>query len=136
MAYIANKPVRFDRDYRIGEVIPEDVIAPGMRRKLVEMGRILRVDLPQGNGAGVPPEQPQEGAEGAPSGDSDMSGVIFQPEEEVPQEGAEDGAEGQDDAPSGEAMDVRAGGEFACGVCGRTFSSQQALAAHSRSHKD
>jgi len=47
MAYIANKPVRFDRDYQIGEMIPEGVIAPGMTRKLMEMGKILHVDLPQ-----------------------------------------------------------------------------------------
>ena len=38
MAYIANKPVRFDRDYKVGEIIPDEVIAPGMTRKLVEMG--------------------------------------------------------------------------------------------------
>ena len=26
MAYIVNKPVRFDRDYAIGEIIPEELI--------------------------------------------------------------------------------------------------------------
>ncbi len=95
MAYIANKPVHFDRDYKVGEVIPDEVIAPGMTRKLVEMGRILCVDLPQGDGGEESPGQPQE------------------------------------TAPDGES-----GGEFVCEVCGRTFKSQNALAAHSRSHKD
>ena len=29
-AYIANKPVRFDRNYKVGEVIPDGVISPQM----------------------------------------------------------------------------------------------------------
>ena len=32
MAYIANKPVRFDRDYKVGEVIPDAVISSGDRK--------------------------------------------------------------------------------------------------------
>lgn len=136
MAYIANKPVRFDRDYRIGEVIPEDVIAPGMKRKLTEMGKILRVDLPQESGAGDAPEQPQGGAESAPGGDPGAGEVITQPEGEPPQGGAESGAEGAGNAAPGEGADAPAGGEFVCETCGRAFTSQQALAAHSRSHKD
>ena len=32
-AYIANRPVRFDRNYNVGEIIPAEVIAPQMRRK-------------------------------------------------------------------------------------------------------
>lgn len=108
MAYIANKPVRFDRDYRIGEVIPEGVIAPGMARKLAEMGRILCVDLPHG---GVPEENRRQ-----PQND--------------PQEDAENGFDGR------ENIGVPVNGEFICEMCGRAFSSQQALAAHSRSHKE
>ena len=102
MAYIANKPVRFDRDYKVGEIIPDEVIAPGMTRKLVEMGRILHIDLPQSGGAdetsGEQQNDPQDGAEGA--------------------------------------EETASGGEFVCEVCGRAFKSQNALAAHSRSHKD
>ncbi len=45
-AYIANRPVRFDRNYNVGEIIPAEVIAPQMRRKLAEMGRIVCVDMP------------------------------------------------------------------------------------------
>ncbi len=133
MAYIANKPVRFDRDYKIGEVIPEDVIAPGMTRKLMEMGRILRVDLPR---SGVPEENrrppqngPQEGAENGPDSDSVIGNTDTQPDDESPQEGAENGPDGGDTG-------APASGEFICEVCGRAFSSQQALAAHSRSHKE
>lgn len=45
MAYIATKPVRFDKDYAIGEIIPDEVIDPSMTKKLVEMGRILKTDI-------------------------------------------------------------------------------------------
>ena len=41
--YIANRPVRFDRDYAIGERIPESVIDPNMVGKLVGMGRVIHV---------------------------------------------------------------------------------------------
>lgn len=47
MAYIANKPVRFDRNYQVGEQIPMEAIAPNMRKKLLDMGRILCVDIPE-----------------------------------------------------------------------------------------
>ena len=72
MAYIANKPVRFDRDYKVGEVIPDDVIAPSMTRKLVEMGRILCVDLPPSGGSAETPSAPAlEGAEDCPEGEDE-----------------------------------------------------------------
>lgn len=80
--FIANRPVRFDRNYKIGEVVPDSVVTPGMGRKLVEMGRLLHVELP--------------------------------------------------DADTGEGE----AGAFACAVCGRTFATQNALAAHSRAHKE
>lgn len=128
MAYIANKPVRFDRDYKVGEVIPEGVIAPGMSRKLVEMGRILCVDLPQEtdaeDGSGQPQEAAQDGTGSAPDDGSGADGTNTQASGEAAQDAPES-------APGGES-----GGEFVCEVCGRPFSSQQALAAHSRSHKD
>lgn len=134
MAYIANKPVRFDRDYRIGEVIPEGVIASGMARKLAEMGRILCVDLPHG---GVPEENrrqpqndPQEEAENGPDNDSGAGDTDTQPDGESPQEEAENGFDGR------ENIGVPVNGAFICEMCGRAFNSQQALAAHSRSHKE
>ena len=46
MAYIANKPVRFDKDYSIGEIIPDDVIDSKMGKKLISWGKILYI----GNG--------------------------------------------------------------------------------------
>ena len=114
MAYIANKPVRFDRDYKVGEIIPDAVIAPSMTRKLVEMGRILHVDLPQSGGA------------------EETSGQ----QQNDPQDGAESGPDGAENDPTGEDTGVPTSGEFVCEVCGRAFKTQNALAAHSRSHKD
>ncbi len=95
MAYIANKTVRFDRDYAIGEIIPDSVINPKMTTKLIGMGRIIR----------IPDKDPQQTHAGGA---------------ESPQGGAEN------------AID---GGEFVCEVCGKTFKSQNALAAHLKSHK-
>ena len=54
MAFIANKPVRFDQDYRVGEVIPQEVIEPKMVRKLIEMGKIIEIDLPAKNESDIP----------------------------------------------------------------------------------
>ncbi len=157
MAYIANKPVRFDRDYKVGEVIPDAVISSGMTRKLMEMGRILHVDLPApggnaedspspapedtqggagGEGGAIPPkeaEAPTEGAESAPGGDSGVGEATTRPDGENPQEGTGSGAEG-----GLTVEDLIAGtvGEFVCDICGRAFQTQQGLAAHTRSHKD
>ena len=60
MAFIANKPVRFDRDYRVGEVIPQEVIEPKMVRKLIEIGKIVEIDLPAKN----EPDMPTSGEPG------------------------------------------------------------------------
>lgn len=134
MAYIANKPVRFDRDYKVGEVIPDAVIAPGMTRKLMEMGRILRVDLPApGGNAESSPSPAPEDTQGGAGGEG---GTITPKEAEAPARGAESAPGEAQDAHPGEDTNVPASGEFVCEVCGRAFNSQQALAAHSRSHKD
>lgn len=44
MAYIVNKPVRFDRDYAIGEIIPEELIDSKMRKRLISWGKILYIE--------------------------------------------------------------------------------------------
>lgn len=43
MAYIAIRPVRFDKDYFIGETIPDEVIAESRAEALIKMGRITKV---------------------------------------------------------------------------------------------
>lgn len=151
MAYIANKPVRFDRNYAVGEVIPDEVIDPKMTRKLTEMGRILCVDLqPKGGAAETTAPTPSDtegGAEnahvpaqeGAQDGADGEGGTNTQAEPEAPVEGAENGGgevipdEGAvgDEPPAPEA-----GGEFVCPDCGKAFGSKNALSAHSRSHKE
>ena len=40
MAYIAEKPVRFDRSYNIGETIPDNVVDPARAPQLLAMGLI------------------------------------------------------------------------------------------------
>lgn len=135
MAYIANRPVRFDRDYKVGEIIPDEVIAPGMTRKLVDMGRILRVDLPQGDTDGPgDQESPQSGVGSGPDGVNSAGNENTQAGMETPPEGLETTSSGPEE-PDGEDASAQAE-TFICEVCGRAFKSQNALAAHTRSHKD
>lgn len=53
MAYIAAKPVRFDRRYSVGETIPDAVVDPARAPYLQAMGRIH--PLPE-----MPPEAPKK----------------------------------------------------------------------------
>lgn len=57
MAYIANKPVRFDKDYSIGEIVPDEVIDPKMKKRLIDWGKIIQVKLP------INKEESEESAE-------------------------------------------------------------------------
>ena len=121
-AYIANKPVRFDRNYKVGEVIPDGVISPQMGRRLIEMGRILCVDLPDAPpGAEPPQEDTQQGGAGEPQDGADSEGEgNTQPEtgsagegNSDPQSGAEKPQEGGEDTDKentqGEAADAAEG---------------------------
>ena len=49
--YIATKPVRFDRNYAVGEEIPPHAIHPNVIKRLIEAGKIQRVpeEAPQQN---------------------------------------------------------------------------------------
>lgn len=133
MAYIANRPVRFDRNYAVGEIIPEEVIEPKMIRKLQDMGRILHVDLPDGAGSAGEAhddasadgaEDAQEGAGAAESTEGTDTQADAVTGQDEPQEGA-DGAE-----------DAQGKGEFVCQVCGKAFGTQNGLSAHARIHKE
>ena len=99
MAYIANRPVRFDRDYAIGEVIPESVIEPTMTKRLVAMGKIICADIPAGTGAGENPdtgENPdgtEDGAEKSEEGGEATDGTNTQEDAENAAEGESDGTE-------------------------------------------
>lgn len=113
MAYIANRPVRFDRDYAVGEIIPDGVIDPKMTTKLVGMGRIIRIpDIPKS--APQPTDAPDSG--GSHSDD------------EITAERQEAASEGESEAS--ERTEI-----YRCEECGREFASERALAAHSRIHK-
>lgn len=94
MAYIANRPVRFDRDYAIGEVIPESVIEPTMTKRLVAMGKIICADIPTWNGAGENPASTEDGAEKPTEGGEATDGTNTQDEAENATDGESDGTEG------------------------------------------
>lgn len=133
MAYIANRPVRFDRNYAIGEKIPDSVIDPKMTTKLISMGRIIRIpDTQPGQEAAADSAgQPQDG-------DNGTGGTNTHADTENAPEGKSDGADGTSGG-TGDA-DPEAEGEpeqkeYKCAECGRVFTSANGLAAHSRTHK-
>lgn len=164
MAYIANKPVRFDRNYKVGEIIPPEVIEPKMIRKLMDMGRIVCVNLPtdraghDSENTGETSESSQESAQDTPDGmesteginrdneKTEQDGQITPPEQQCesedsvefmnqPQESVPDGEEATDQAQESAQDAAEKDGEFICSVCGKKFGSKNALSAHSRSHK-
>ena len=57
--YIALKPVRFDKDYAIGEVIPDQFIDQKMARRLIGWGKIQRVPAPDLPAAPRPARRPR-----------------------------------------------------------------------------
>jgi hypothetical protein len=46
-AYKATKPVRLDKDYFAGDIIPAEAVDPKMEKRLTEWGKIQAVDLPE-----------------------------------------------------------------------------------------
>ncbi len=122
MAYIANRPIRFDRNYYIGEEIPERVIEPKMIPKLISMGRIIKVDLETDN-----KKAPAETAETAHSDEIGNTDTITQ-------DNAENASDGEE-TRSDDGMSIQDSQEFICGTCGKPFKSAQALSAHSKFHK-
>lgn len=133
MAYIANRPVRFDRNYAIGEKIPDSVIDPKMTTKLISIGRIIRIPDPQPE-----PEATADSAGQPQDGDNGTGGTNAHADAENAPEGESDGADG---TSGGEGdTDHEAEGEpeqkeYKCEECGRIFTSANGLAAHSRTHK-
>ena len=122
MAYIANRPIRFDRNYHIGERIPDEAIEPKMVPKLISMGRIIQVNL-----ADDKSESPTEGEETAQGDDIGDKDTNTQGEAE---NGTEDEKTAQgDDTDTGDVQ------SFECGTCGKTFKTAQALSAHTKSHR-
>lgn len=74
MAYIAGKPVRFDRDYAIGERIPDSVIDPRAVQRLINMGRIIRT---ADDAVEEKPSTKEKSAESVPEGDTTISGIAI-----------------------------------------------------------
>lgn len=139
MAYIANRPVRFDRNYKVGEVISPEVIEPKMVRKLMDMGRILCVDIldkdtnPKediNSEKSIDSKNPI-GGEPVLEGDPDVPGSDI-----VQISGSNDIEAAAFDVPNSNNSEPAAPERFTCKVCGKTFKSQNALSAHFRSHKD
>ena len=74
MPYIARKTAKFDRDYSIGETIPDAVVDPGRAASLIAMGRLSYIEEPK-EGAQKPQEGAQEpGGVNGPDGDENTAG--------------------------------------------------------------
>lgn len=88
MAYIAARPVHFDREYKIGEIIPPEAIDPAMSRKLIEMGKIIEISLPEPKKP--EPEPTGEGSPEAMPNAAETAGDTNIPAEGEPQEAGQD----------------------------------------------
>lgn len=70
MAYIALKPIHFNRFYAVSEIIPNNVVDPKMAKRHIEWGNIAMVpdnnQNPNGNAA-----NPENAAETGETADKD-----------------------------------------------------------------
>lgn len=98
--YIALKPIRFDKDYCVGEPIPDKVVDPKMEATLIKRGRIAKVDEPTNMETPVTPDpaatvtsadgesgtsddaegETSDGAEGDDETDGDHEPEVTEPE--------------------------------------------------------
>ncbi len=117
MAYTALKPVRFSRNYAVGEEIPDSEVSPGMAKKLVEWGQIAPVSANAPNSGGNAPK----------SSENDTDGIVHADKSNA--------AEGQNQPPNGANNQLPENGEFTCAVCGKKFANKGALSAHEKTHE-
>lgn len=134
MAYIANRPVRFDKDYAVGEIIPETVIDPGMISKLEGMGKISKVTLPgEKTETDTAQNTPQSGADLTADGGEEDKGTNMPTEIETVSTAKIEGENATEEKAVEETEKETE--EFKCEKCGKKFKTANALSAHSRSHK-
>ena len=70
MSYRAIKPCRFaGRDFRVGEIVPEALLAPGAKKRLLSMGILASGDEPA-----APAPKPQPTRKAKPKADEGKAG--------------------------------------------------------------
>ena len=86
MAYYATMPVRFDKDYAVGNFIPDGVVSPATEKRLIGLGRIRKASAEEVKAAkasgkkkkAAEPPAPPEKPSAPPEGDSPESGFAEQ----------------------------------------------------------
>jgi hypothetical protein len=116
--YVALRPVRFDRNYAIGEEISGGVVAQGSVKRLIEQGRIGMVAA--------------TAVEPLASANADLATNPKSNENEV--ETTDDII--PDEVSLADESNSRGEETFVCEVCGAKFNSQRGLTNHLRTHKD
>ena len=140
--YIALKPVKFDRNYSIGEKIPNGTISPKVVKRLLEQGRIAKID---GGQADVDCEKCEHLTEviqalgtSVESMESDL-GIEHNADLSLHKRlkacfaivGQQDGVQTDPDANDATGNE----GQFDCTECERTFTTSAGLANHMRVHR-
>jgi len=128
--YIATKPVRFDRNYEVGEEIPADVINPKMLNRLIEARKITVVTGPDET-----LELLNETVENSLEEIEILLGMDFG---EKPDLGVRL-AICRDKiieiiTPTGNTAESGTA-QFTCSICGKVFSNKTGLSAHMKAHK-
>lgn len=141
--YVAAKPVRFDRDYAVGEIIPEEVVTPSAAKRLVKLGRIAEV----GSESKAEVVVKCDCFETCVGLFEYILGVEY--DDETPdvderieackaayEDSGDDESDGtSDDEPQNPPPET-SGGEFICPVCEKPFANKAGLASHMKTHPD
>ena len=154
--YIALKPVRFDRDYTIGEEIPARFVDPKSLKRLVESGRVavINEDTDESKAAsalqilvefietalsvsydGEPPDVYGRA-------DECMAGLASMMEAVLAVQEDDDDIDTTYNTAGNHPMTAGAGtnvpppvGSFPCPECDRVFDTQAGLNSHMRTHR-
>jgi hypothetical protein len=139
--YTALRPVRFDRDYAIGDVIPGKVLSEKTVRRLVEQGRIAPLPTLTGNEEmsellellewieeqlDVVHDAAPVLAERLAACKAGIEGVLRVAEDLLGIEPTSDADPAMQNAPL----------QFPCPECDRAFATQQGLNSHMRVHNN
>jgi hypothetical protein len=93
--YVATKPIRLDKDYAVGDTIPDDALDKAMIPRFIGWGKIAQVPDPKPAKGRKAKADPEGGAEPLEDGDPQAVQNDGEGSVEPPEGGAEPAVEAQ-----------------------------------------